>query len=288
MIWLIGNNGMLGSEIESQLKQADLDYIATDRAVDITNLEILKAFVQDKEIAWMINCSAYTAVDKAESDQEVCEQVNALGSGNLAKIAREKGAKLIHFSTDYVFDGTKQDPYQPTDTPNPTSVYGLTKLKGEQNILAETERFFIIRIAWLYGQYGPNFVKTMIRLFKEKETLKVVSDQIGAPTYAFVLAQNVVRLIQEDSQDYGIYHYSDAGRISWYDFAVEILEQAKKKNLLTHSVKLLPVPTSEYPTPAKRPAFSLLDSSLIQERLGFEVKDWKENLLHYFETSFSK
>ncbi len=283
MIWLIGNKGMLGSEIEALLKKSGLDYVASDRGVDITDKAIVEDFIKDKKIDWMVNCSAYTKVDRAESDSDLCEQINAKGPLNLAEVAKKAGAKLIHFSTDYVFDGTKESPYLPGDAPNPQSVYGLTKLKGEKNILATTNRFFIIRIAWLYGKYGPNFVKTMKRLFGEREELKIVSDQIGAPTYAFVLAQNVIGLIQKDSNAYGVYHYLDAGRISWYDFAVEIYRQAESRGFLPHSVKLLPVPTSEYPTPARRPAFSLLDTTLTQKKLGFKVRDWKENLTHYFD-----
>lgn len=281
MIWLIGNKGMLGSEIEEQLKKSGLDTISSDRETDITDLSVLQNFTHGKDINWMINCSAYTAVDKAESDAELCKRINADGPANLAKIAKSLGAKLIHFSTDYVFDGQSERPYQPEDRPNPQSVYGSTKLEGEKNIQSETERYFIIRIAGLYGKYGPNFVKTMLRLFAERDEIKVVKDQIGAPTYALQLAKNIVALIKSDSEDYGVYHYSDAGKISWYDFALEIYNLAQEKGIIEKKVTIHPIPTSDYPTPAKRPAFSLLDSTLIQQKLGFEVRDWKENLIDY-------
>ena len=284
MIWLIGNRGMLGSEIEVQLKKSGLDYVASDRETDITDEKALAAFTDGKDISWMINCSAYTAVDKAESDAELCERINATGPLNLAKIAKKIGAKLIHFSTDYVFDGSAQTPYRPDDTPNPQSVYGSTKLKGEGNISSVFNRFFIIRIAWLYGKYGPNFVKTMLRLFSERDELKVVSDQIGAPTYAYVLAKNVVNMIKKNSEAFGVYHYTDEGKISWYDFAKEIYRIARLKGKITRDVNIKPVPTSEYPTPAKRPAFSLLDCHEIVEKLGFEQRDWRNNLTDYLES----
>ncbi len=284
MIWLIGNKGMLGSEIEAQLQKNGMDYVASDRDVDITDESALDAFANGKNIGWIINCSAYTAVDKAESDTNLCEQINATGPLNIAKIAKKTGAKLIHFSTDYVFDGNAQTPYRPEDTPNPQSVYGSTKLKGEENIRSVFNRFFIIRIAWLYGKYGPNFVKTMLRLFAERDELKVVSDQFGAPTYALILAKNVVNMIQRNNETFGVYHYTDAGKISWYDFAKEIYRIARMTNKIKKDVTIKPVPTSEYPTPAKRPAFSLLDCHKTVEKLGFEQVDWKDNLMYYLKS----
>ena len=284
MIWLIGNKGMLGSEIEAQLQKNGMDYVASDRDVDITDESALDAFANGKNIGWIINCSAYTAVDKAESDTNLCEQINATGPLNIAKIAKKTGAKLIHFSTDYVFDGNAQTPYRPEDTPNPQSVYGSTKLKGEENIRSVFNRFFVIRIAWLYGKYGPNFVKTMLRLFAERDELKVVSDQFGAPTYALILAKNVVNMIQRNNETFGVYHYTDAGKISWYDFAKEIYRIARMTDKIKKDVTIKPVPTSEYPTPAKRPAFSLLDCHKTVEKLGFEQVDWKDNLMYYLKS----
>lgn len=281
MIWLIGYKGMLGTEIYEQFKNDNIDFVYSDKEVDISDLAQLEKFADKKDISWIINCSAYTAVDKAESEFDVCNTINNIGVGNIAKIAQRINAKLIHFSTDYVFDGENKNPYDEGGSTNPQSVYGKTKLDGENSIISIFDKYFIIRISWLYGQYGGNFVGTMLRLFGERDEISVVSDQRGTPTYALELAKNIINLIKSDSELYGVYHYSDNGNISWYDFALKIYKIAKNIGLITRDIKIHPIPTDNYPTPAKRPAFSLLNKSKIKSNLKFNVVDWEKNLEHY-------
>lgn len=281
MVWLIGCRGMLGQQTALELQKNDIPFEGTDIETDITDIEALRGFAEGKNISWIINCSAYTAVDKAESEEDKAYRINADGAGNIAKVADELGAKFIHFSTDYVFDGTKEGEYQESDPVNPVSAYGRTKLAGEEKLKSGTDRYFIFRISWLYGVYGPNFVKTMVRLFNERDTLGIVSDQKGAPTYAGTLAENIVKLIKSGSDAYGTYHYSDGGRISWYNFAVEINKQAVSKGLCKAGVTLNAITADQYPTPAKRPANSSFDRSRAK-RLGFVINQWEDNLERYF------
>ena len=281
MIWLIGGKGMLGSDIAEALSSEGIAFISSDAETDITDIEQLRDFAKNKEIRWIINCAAYTAVDKAESEQELAHKINATGVGNISEIATEINAKLIHFSTDYVFNGSETKPYDETDIPNPIGIYGKTKLAGEIILKEQCQKYFIFRISWLYGVYGNNFVKTMVRLFNEKSELGIVSDQIGAPTYTETLAENIAKLIKSESDKYGIYHYSDNGDISWFDFATEIKDQAVKEGLAPESVKLKPITTDMYPTPAKRPANSRFDKSKVKQ-LGFTINPWQENLKKYF------
>jgi len=281
MIWLIGCKGMLGTQIKGELEKAKLDFISTDKDVDITEQSVLDSFAADKEISWVINASAYTAVDKAETEEELAERINGLGAGNIAKTASEIGAKLIYFSTDYVYDGEKPDPYVEDDETNPVGAYGRTKLSGELQIKQNADKYFIFRISWLYGVHGNNFVKTMLRLFNEREEISVVNDQIGAPTYCGTLAQNLIEFIQTESEEYGVYQYSDEGDISWYDFACEIYNIALKREIAP-KVKLKSIPSSEFPALTKRPAFSHMDKAKVK-RLGFNVVGWKENLNKYFD-----
>ena len=207
IIWLIGNKGMLGMEVELLLKQKGLAYVATDQEVDITNLERLLCFAEDKPIKWIVNCAAYTAVDKAEDEPELAFKINAEGPKNIAEIAREKNAKLIHISTDYVFDGKKEGAYNENDATNPIGVYGKSKHQGECYIQNKLPEHFILRTAWLYGRHGNNFVKTMIRLFRERDGISIVGDQHGSPTHAPDLAQAIVKIMQINSKAYGIYHF---------------------------------------------------------------------------------
>jgi len=197
-IWLIGNKGMLGKQIEEELVTNKLPFFSTDKEVDITDLKNLNEFIRDKEINWIINCAAYTAVDKAEDEKDQAFLINSNGVENIAEIAKRLKAKVIHFSTDYVFNGSSKTPYIETDKTDPHSVYGESKLEGERHLIEKTEIFFIFRISWLYGIYGNNFVKTMMRLFKEKDQISVVNDQIGSPTYTGQLAKNIIHLIQSD------------------------------------------------------------------------------------------
>ena len=245
MIWLIGNKGMLGTDVEILLKDEGMNYIASDQEIDITNVDELKRFAQSNPITWIINCAAYTAVDKAEDEPELAFKINAEGPHNIADIAKQMGAKLIHISTDYVFDGTKKDAYTETDIPNPLGVYGASKLLGEENIRKILKEHFILRTAWLYGKHGNNFAYTMLRLFKEKDEIRVVGDQFGTPTYAPDLAQAIVKIMQINSKAYGIHHFTNEGKITWFDFACQIYNTSKQQGLLTKDTALLKITTDQ-------------------------------------------
>lgn len=273
-VLVTGANGQLGKSIHRIAKDyPELKFVFTDVAeLDITNGEAVDAFFQSNKIAYCINCAAYTAVDKAEEAVDKAFLINAKAVKNLAESCRNSGTVLIHISTDFVFDGSKRTPYVEEDTPNPLSVYGKSKLKGEQFIQEILDRHFIVRTSWLYSEYGNNFVKTMLRLAETRDEISVVNDQIGSPTYAGDLASFLLEIINKPSKDYGIYHYSNEGSLSWYDFAVEIFKQHKK------AVRVVPIPTSAYPTAAKRPAYSVMSKSKIKKSLNWEVSLWSENL----------
>lgn len=287
MIWLIGSKGMLASEIAAQLNQHNIQWIGSDKEVDITDKAAEEAFVQQNfssgSLQWIINCAAYTAVDKAEDDHAMAQKLNADALINICTAAKHYGAKLIHFSTDYVFDGSSSVPYIETDATNPQSVYGCTKLQGEQNIVGLLPEHYIIRTAWLYGRNGTNFVSTMLRLMNEKDSLKVVNDQRGSPTYAVDLAKAVLRIMQVDNHRYGIYHYSNEGNITWYDFACEIYRQGKRIGLIKRACSVVPCTSSEFPQKAHRPSFSLLNKQKIKETFSLSVPNWNESLSLYLK-----
>lgn len=283
MVWLIGNKGMLGSDIESLLKAGNIEFVASDREVDITNEAVLQEFAADKKISWIINCSAYTAVDKAEDEADLCYKINRDGVRNIAFVADKIGAKVVHISTDYVFDGKSKKPLTEDDTPSPVSVYGKSKLAGEDEIKNITRKYFIIRTAWLYGKNGNNFVYTMLRLFNERDTVKVVNDQHGTPTYTIDLASLIINIIKTNSDKYGVYHFSNEGDITWFDFASKIYEMAKGIKLIRKDVSVLPITTDAYPTKAVRPAYSLLDKSKVKNTFGYDVKGWEESLYDFLK-----
>ena len=276
-ILVIGGNGQLGSEIKS----LSMDYsgyyfqFIDIEDVDITDESQLKDFIGSRNFDVIINCAAYTAVDKAESEYKLANKVNHLAVGYLAKIAKENEIKLIHVSTDYVFDGTNYSPYVETDKVNPQSVYGLTKLKGEE-IMSKINpsNSIIIRTSWVYSSFGNNFVKTMLRLGQEKERLNVVYDQIGTPTYAKDLAGCILDIVPDiTNENVEFYHFSNEGVTSWYDFAQEIM---KLSNL---SCEILPIETTDYPTPANRPHYSVLNKKKIKETFGVKIPYWKDGLI---------
>lgn len=287
MIWLIGSKGMLASEIAAQLNQHNIQWIGSDKEVDITDKAAVEAFVQQNfssgSLQWIINCAAYTAVDKAEDDHAMAQKLNADALINICTAAKHYGAKLIHFSTDYVFDGSSSVPYIETDSTNPQSVYGRTKLQGEQNIVGLLPEHYIIRTAWLYGRNGANFVSTMLRLMNEKDSLKVVNDQRGSPTYAVDLAKAVLRIMQVDNHRYGIYHYSNEGNITWYDFSCEIYRRGKRIGLIKRACSVVPCTSSEFPQKAHRPSFSLLNKQKIKETFSLSVPNWNESLSLYLK-----
>lgn len=272
-VLVAGANGQLGSEIRELA--SDTSFVFTySSELDITDQTKVRDFVEANRIKTIINCAAYTAVDKAESDEMRADQVNHLAVKNLAIICKELDIKLVHISTDYVFDGTNYKPYIESDQTNPQSVYGKTKLAGERAILeTNPANSIIIRTSWVYSSYGNNFVKTMLRLGKERELLGVVYDQIGTPTYARDLAKAIVEMLPKISSDQvEIYHYSNEGVLSWYDFAKEIMKMAKLE------CKINPIKSFEYPAPAKRPHYSLLDKSKIKLHFGIEIPYWKDSL----------
>lgn len=282
-IWLLGDRGMLGRQIAGELQTQGLAFFASDREVDIGDVQSLKEFCRGKKISWMINCAAYTAVDRAEIDGAAALRVNAAGAGNLAELAAGLGARLVHFSTDYVFDGQNRRPYRESDPPRPLSQYGSSKWQGEKLLLDGWRSVFIFRISGLYGVFGNNFVNTMLRLFREQDDVRVVNDQFASPTYAAALARNVVRLIGSDSERFGLYHYCDSGVISWYDFAARIQARALENNLCQKKIPLLAITAADYPTRAVRPAYSALDCSKVVRELNFDIHDWRINLDDFFE-----
>ena len=273
-ILITGCTGQLGSEM--QLLEKDNPqhtYFNTDvNELDITDQQAVEAFVSDNAIDGIVNCAAYTAVDKAEDNKELCTSLNTVAPAYLAAAVEKRGGWIIQISTDYVFNGTKHTPYVETDTPSPDSVYGSTKLAGELGVMKFCKKTMIIRTAWLYSSFGNNFVKTMIRLGKEKPELGVIFDQIGTPTYARDLAVAIFAAVNQGVVP-GIYHFSNEGVISWYDFAKAIHRLA---GITTCHVR--PLHTSEYPTPANRPHYSVLDKTKIKQTYGLEIPYWEESL----------
>ena len=289
MIWLIGNKGMLGTELSRRLETADLAFIGTDREVDITDRAALLRFAAKQgeagtPITWIVNCAAYTAVDRAEDDVDRCRSLNTDGAGNIAATARSVGAKLIHISTDYVFHGDGTRPYREDDPTDPTGVYGLTKRDGEVAVLSENSATYILRTAWLYGRFGANFVYTMLRLMKNNDSVTVVDDQRGTPTYAPDLCTVIIRCIRADgSIPFGIYHCTDQGDITWYDFAREIYRQGRGLGLLTQDCNVKPCTSEQFPAKVKRPAYSVLDKSKIETAFGITLPEWEVSLADFLE-----
>jgi dTDP-4-dehydrorhamnose reductase len=282
-VWLVGADGMLGHQVRRHLERSHMPFWATDREVDFRDPSALRQYVTGHPCTWIVNCAAYTAVDAAEGDAENAFSINAEGPRNLAELALDLGAKLLHISTDYVFNGSLDRPYCEEDETDPRSVYGRSKLAGETAIRETGCEAIILRISWLYGVYGKNFVETMLRFMKEKGLVRVVDDQIGAPSYAAALAENIVGLIARKTPSRGIFHYADAGEISWYDFARAIAEEGLRQKLLDSPPGVIPIPSREYPTPVTRPANSLFNKSKAIRELGLLVHPWRENLAHYFE-----
>lgn len=287
MIWVIGYKGMLGSEICRQLTENNIQFVRSDVDVDITDIEALDQFAKSWAVTWIINCAAYTAVDKAESDIELAHKLNVEGPANIAKVAKKYGAKLIHISTDYVFDGTGDTPRTEDMPVAPIGVYGVTKAKGEEAVRNNTDKYYILRTAWLYGWAGKNFVYTMIRAMNTHDAVKVVNDQKGTPTFAGDLAKVILQIIDDKTVPYGTYHVTDLGEITWWDFTNEIKKQGIEAGWISEKGKncvVNPCTTDEYPTPAKRPAYSVLSKDKIQKTLGITLPDWKESLKVFLDS----
>lgn len=271
----------MGSEFQKRTFSLLDEIFYTDvEELDITDLKAVISFIERHDIDTIINCAAYTAVDRAEEDREKATKVNRDAVANLAKAATKLGCLLIHISTDYVFDGNHDVPYTEKDPVNPQTVYGQTKLEGEQAIKSSGCMYLIIRTAWLYSGFGNNFVKTMLRLADERKEINVVNDQWGTPTYAGDLADAIIRILERNElpELEGIYHYTNEGVCNWYDFAKEIIELSGKDCIVR------PISTEQYPTKAKRPAYSVLDKTKIKKVFDLEIPDWKDALKRFFET----
>ncbi|MGL2962648.1 dTDP-4-dehydrorhamnose reductase [Flavobacterium sp. RSB2_4_14] len=280
VVLVTGSAGQLGQSLQFIAQNyPQIEFVfCNSSTLDISNLNNVKQIFKQFEPHFCINAAAYTAVDKAESEPEKAYLINVIGAKNVALVCKEHNTILLHISTDFVFDGNKQTPYNEEDLPNPTGIYGKTKLEGEIEIQKTWEKHFIVRTSWVYSQFGNNFMKTMLRLASERDTISVVNDQVGTPTNAVDLAQVLIKIIlktrnsQLATSNFGIYNFSNEGQCSWYDFAKKIFE------INNISINLLPIPTTAFPTPAKRPAFSVLDKSKIKNTFGLEIKNWEESL----------
>lgn len=304
MIWVIGSTGMLGAEFCRLLQKNKIQFVGTSSDVDARDFMTLKAFVDKWErdnyvsahqngesgrIQWIVNCSAYTAVEKAESDKDAAQALNVDAARNIARVAREIGAKLIHISTDYVFDGKASVPYKESDAKSPLGVYGKTKSDGEDEIEKTMNQYFIIRTSWLYGFGRPNFVYTMAKLMGSKEEIKVVDDQRGSPTFTADLAGAILSIIKicdkagtnifsKETVPYGIYHFTDEGETSWFGFAEEIHRLLKKHKLLSNECKVLPCSTEEFGAKVERPAYSVLSKEKTKAALRIKIPKWQDSL----------
>jgi len=279
VVLVTGASGQLGQSLQFIAPNYPaIKFVFCDsKTLDITNEMNCKEVFYKTKSNYCINTAAYTAVDKAESEPEKANLINVVGAKNIAATCKQFNTKLIHISTDFVFDGSNNSQYTETDLPNPKGVYGQTKLDGEKAIQEVFPNYFIVRTSWVYSQFGNNFMKTMLRLSSERDVISVVDDQIGTPTNAVDLAEALVQIILTDNQqsttdNFGIYHFSNEGQCSWYDFAAEIFRVNKI------SINLQPIPTTSYPTPAVRPAYSVLDKSKIKSVFGIEVLNWEESL----------
>lgn len=274
-ILITGANGQLGRELHASLeRQLPGQTVYTDaEQLDITDARQVEDFISTGNFTHIVNCAAYTAVDKAESDQTMCYRINADAVCNLASVAAKCGCKVIHISTDYVFDGRAHSPYRETDKVNPLSNYGASKRKGEMVLLSLCPDAIIIRTAWLYSTTGHNFVKTMLKFGRENKEIRVVSDQVGTPTYASDLAEVIVGILRARQWTPGIFHFTDEGVCSWYDFSKAIFRYAGIRNC-----KVIPINTEDYPTAAVRPPYSVLDKTTIKKTYGIEIPHWEESL----------
>ncbi len=275
-ILVTGAHGQLGSELNflASLKEDGAFSFFDRQSLDIYDVVEIDRVLESGDYAYVINCAAYTAVDKAESEAAKAYQINADGAGNLAAACKKYNVRLLHVSTDFIFDGTIGRPLQETDAPNPLSVYGSSKLKGEELVMARNADAIILRTSWVYSSFGTNFVKTILRLCKERETLNVIYDQVGTPTYARDLAAFILQLVGEKNWVPGIYNYSNEGVCSWYDFAIAIRDNAGLRT------KINPILTKQYPTPATRPLYSVLNKAKVKETFAIEIPYWRESLLN--------
>jgi dTDP-4-dehydrorhamnose reductase len=286
VIWLVGRNGMLGSEVMRSLQASGRAYVGTDREVDITRPEAIEKYLdalRPARLEWVINCAAYTNVELAEKERDSAYALNAEGPRHLAGAARKAGAALVHLSTDYIFNGSKATDYGEEDAADPVNVYGRTKLDGELAVRGALEKHYIIRTAWLYGRAGKNFVETMLRLLQGQDTVRVVKDQIGNPTYAVDLAQAIMAVISDTRGRYGTYNFTNEGEASWHSFAKAILREAMSVGLVNKQVEIMPITADEYPAKVRRPQRTCLSKEKIKREFGLTIRGWREALRSYLE-----
>ena len=274
-ILVIGAGGQLGQCLKIVAERRGIVDIVfpAEKDANILDEGVLNALLAKEQPAFVINCAAYTAVDKAEDEVELSKAINETGAGYLASACAKQGTALIHVSTDFVFEGNEVKLLKENDEANPINVYGLTKLDGEKTVAAYLPAHFIIRTSWLYSEYANNFVKTMLKLGTERDELNIIADQVGTPTYAIDLANAIYDIIESGQKDYGIYHYSNEGVTSWFDFATAIFD------ISSTQVKVNPIPGSAYPTKAIRPAFSVMDKTKIKETFNIEIPYWRDSLV---------
>ena len=284
MIWLTGQDGMLGKEIAQSLLAAKIPFVGSGHEVDISNFNAAQEFSKkNPDLEWIINCAAYTKVDQAETEISNAFAANFTGPQNLARICQSTGARLIHFSTDYVFDGTAANPIPENALVNPVNTYGQSKLAGEIAIQNTTERFYIFRTSWLYGKYGRNFVATMKEKFKNCQQVKVVSDQTGCPTSCRQLSDIVIRFLKKEKPDYGIYNVCSRNSTTWFDFAKEIWRIAIENGTVPKECPPpIPCNTDQFPTAARRPSYSVLDTTKIQNTTRIQMPLWEDELKLFF------
>ena len=291
MIWIAGARGMLGQAVSRALREAGVPFAESGREVDITDKNQLEAFASSAFSEadagrWIVNCAAYTAVDKAEDEPDAAFAVNAAGAGNLAEVAAKAGAGLVHISTDYVFDGKASRPYTEDDAVSPIGAYGKSKLEGERLVQAAFAKaslpFYIIRTSWLYGPGGKSFVSTMVNLMNTRPEARVVSDQRGSPTLTLDLADCILQVMRSKAES-GVYHYSGEGETTWFGFAGEIYRLGRQSGRIGRECRVLPCATAEYPAKAARPAYSVLSKKKIRQAIGAEIPHWKESLKSFME-----
>ncbi|MFP5081184.1 dTDP-4-dehydrorhamnose reductase [Pedobacter sp. JCM 36344] len=276
---VLGASGQLGQCLKAVAAERNIDFLefpdeSEGNILDVAGLKELFAKVKP---LYVINCAAYTAVDKAEDEVDICRAVNKTGALNIALLCKEFNAVLVHISTDFIFQGDIMELLKEDDLAEPISVYGLTKLEGEEDIIANLGEHYILRTSWLYSEFGNNFVKSMLKFGVERDVLNIIADQIGSPTYAVDLAGAILDIIESGKREFGVYHYSNEGAISWYDFAKAIFDISGTQ------VKVNPIPTSAYPTKATRPKFSVMDKSKIKGVFGMEVPYWRDSLVTCIE-----
>lgn len=282
MIWVVGDKGMLGTELGLRMDALGQPWTGSDREVDILDPAALRAFAEGKDIRWIVNCAAYTAVDRAEDEEVLALRLNAEGPENLALLGASIGARILQISTDYVFPGTAGAPIPEDASVDPRGAYGRTKAEGERRVLSAASDSVVLRTAWLYGKHGPNFVYTMLRLMREKERIGVVTDQRGSPTWARDLADAILDLTTLPAVPGGVYHYTDDGQTTWHAFALSIHRLGRELGILDRDCVVQAITTDQYPTKARRPAYSVLDKGKVRA-LGISVPPWEESLRLFLE-----